>query len=108
VVSPANIVDRSQKSDRLQLAPTFFRTTANLPQQQIGVSDQALPDGCESASSPLAHSRAGVYCTRLRVMNWMIMFMPTESIVMASLALALLLTAGVWSVAVPNVMRAEH
>jgi hypothetical protein len=60
VVSPANIVDRSQKGDRLQLAPTFFRTTANLPQQQIGVSNQALPDGCESASSPLARSKSDV------------------------------------------------
>ena len=30
-VSSANIVDRSQKGDRLQLAPTFFRTTASLP-----------------------------------------------------------------------------
>ena len=30
-VSSANIVDRSQKGDRLQLVPTFFRTTASLP-----------------------------------------------------------------------------
>ena len=58
VVSPANIVDRSQKGDRLHLAPTFFRATANLPQKQIGVSNQALPGGCESASSPLAHSKS--------------------------------------------------
>jgi hypothetical protein len=58
VVSPANVMDRSQKGDRLQLAPTFFRTTANLPQKQIGVSNHALPDGCEAVSSPLAHSKS--------------------------------------------------
>jgi hypothetical protein len=32
------------------------------------------------------------------------MFMPIELVVMASLALTLLLVAGVWSVAVPNVI----
>jgi hypothetical protein len=32
-----------------------------------------------------------------------IMFMPTEIIVVASLALSLFLAAGVWSVAVPDV-----
>jgi hypothetical protein len=41
-------------------------------------------------------------------MNGAIMSMPTEIIVMASLALTLLLVAGVWSVAVPDVIRAEH
>ena len=57
-VSSANIVDRSQKGDRLQLAPTFFRTTANLPQKQIGVSNQALSEGCDPVGSPLAHSKS--------------------------------------------------
>jgi hypothetical protein len=41
-------------------------------------------------------------------MNGVIMFMPTEIIVMASMALTLLLVAGVWSVAVPNVIRADR
>ena len=36
------------------------------------------------------------------------MFMPTKLVVMASLALTLLLVAGIWSAAVPNVIRAEH
>jgi hypothetical protein len=65
VVSPANIVDRSQKGDRLQLAPMFFRTTANLPQKQTGVSNHALPEGCESVSSPLARFKSadiGIRC----------------------------------------------
>jgi hypothetical protein len=35
------------------------------------------------------------------------MLMPTELVVIARLALTLLLVAGVWSVAVPNVFRAE-
>ena len=48
-VSSANIVDRSQKGDRLQLAPTFFR---------IGVSNQALSKGCDPVGSPLAHSKS--------------------------------------------------
>jgi hypothetical protein len=34
-----------------------------------------------------------------------IMFMPTEIIVVASLALSLLLIAGVWSAAVPDVQE---
>jgi hypothetical protein len=59
VVGP--IVDRSQKADRLQLSPTFFLETAKLPLKHTAVSNQALPDGCESVSSPLAHSKsAGV------------------------------------------------
>ena len=36
------------------------------------------------------------------------MFMPTEIIVMASLALTVLLVAGVWSVTVPDVIPADR
>jgi hypothetical protein len=36
-----------------------------------------------------------------------VMFMPTEFIVIASLALSLLLAAGVWSVAVPEMQGYE-
>jgi hypothetical protein len=62
VVSSANIVDRSQKGDRLHLAPTFFRK--NLPLKQTGISTQALPEACESVSSPLAHSKSADVATR--------------------------------------------
>ena len=36
-------------------------------------------------------------------MNGAIMFIPTEIIIMASLALTLLLAASVWAAAVPNI-----
>ena len=39
--------------------------------------------------------------TRLHVLREAVMFMPTEIIVVASLALSLFFVAGVWSVAVP-------
>jgi hypothetical protein len=41
-------------------------------------------------------------------MNGAITFMPTEIIIMASLALTLLLVASVWAVAVPSVIRADR
>jgi hypothetical protein len=41
-------------------------------------------------------------------MSGVIMLMPTEIIVMTSMALTLLLVAGVWSVIVPDVIRAER
>jgi hypothetical protein len=52
VVSSAEIVNRAQKGDRLPLAPTL----SVKPTEQTGLSDQALPVGCESVGSPLAHS----------------------------------------------------
>ena len=58
VVSSAEIVNRAQKGDRLPLAP-LYRNTVNLPlnrTEPTRFSDQALPIGCESVSSPLAHS----------------------------------------------------
>jgi hypothetical protein len=41
-------------------------------------------------------------------MNGAIIFMPTEIIVMASLALILLLIASVWAVAVPNIIPVNN
>jgi hypothetical protein len=50
VVSPADIVDRTTKGDRLPLVPT-------LPTKSIepALSMHRLPVGCEAAASPLSH-----------------------------------------------------
>jgi hypothetical protein len=51
VVSSTQIVNRTQKGDRLPLVLALPPTRT----EQIGLSAQALPEGCEAAGSPLAH-----------------------------------------------------
>jgi hypothetical protein len=55
VVPSTDIVDRTQKGDRLPL----HRNTVTLPLKRIeqtGFSNQGLPVGCEAVGSPLAHA----------------------------------------------------
>ena len=54
VVPSTNIVDRTQKSDRLPL----HQNTVTSPlkgREQTGFGGQALPVGCEAVGSPLTH-----------------------------------------------------
>jgi len=56
------IINRTQKGDRLLLVPALHRNPVNrppevsLPRMHILAPDQDLADGCESSVSPLARS----------------------------------------------------
>ena len=56
------IINRTQKGDRLPVAPALRQNPinrppeVNLPRMRILAPDQDLADGCESLASPLAHS----------------------------------------------------
>ena len=56
------IINRTQKGDRLPVAPALRQNPinrppeVNLPRMRILAPDQDLADGCESSASPLAHS----------------------------------------------------
>ena len=54
VVPSRNIVDRTQKSDRLPLHRNTVTSLLKGP-EQTGFRGQALPVGCEAVGSPLAH-----------------------------------------------------
>ena len=54
------IINRTQKGDRLPVVPALHQNPVNRPPEvnlpRILAPDQDLADGCESLASPLAHS----------------------------------------------------
>ena len=54
------IINRTQKGDRLPVVPALHQNSVNRPPEvnlpRILAPDQDLADGCESLASPLAHS----------------------------------------------------